>query len=194
MPKASIVRSLGTAGMSDLRGIPQPCVETVRRPKIHTGTHLQLTTVHAFYKKRLDHCIVSTMNRHANCKIPRIGQLNLQNSKEATSQARVIMERHFLDIMMMQEPYSLRGKLIGFGGDFSVAGNKDTHEGRPMAAIVMNQLLKPKEMNQFGDRHFVVTQFGSPIGEIFIISSYFQFGHAIDGYVENLDMILLSLS
>lgn len=44
-----------------------------------------------------------------------IGQLNLQNSRVATTHARKLMENANLQILATQEPYTRKGTVTGFG-------------------------------------------------------------------------------
>lgn len=63
-----------------------------------------------------------------------VAQLNLQNSKLVTSQIRQTLLEQNIDILLAQEPYSVRGKIAGFGlaRSNSVVGELQGNE-RPYA-------------------------------------------------------------
>lgn len=74
----------------------------------------------------------------------KVGQLNLQNSMKATSEARQIILDYNLELLMVQEPYSIAGQIKGFGmGTTNITiGNESPHE-RPMAGIIVNSKFEP---------------------------------------------------
>lgn len=84
-----------------------------------------------------------------------IGQLNLQNSKAAGDEARETMTRMNLDFLLVQEPYSVSGKVRCFGlrSSNQVIGDQGPNS-RPMAAIIAKPEHQPLELLQFKTAHF----------------------------------------
>lgn len=62
-----------------------------------------------------------------------------------------------------------------------------------MAAIVCEPDVDPLELVQFKTRHLTTVEINTPIGQIYIISGYFQFRDPIEIYLNHLDMVLNEL-
>lgn len=123
-----------------------------------------------------------------------VAQLNLQNSKLVTSQLRQTLIDQDIDILMAQEPYSVRGKVAGFGLTRSnivvveLPGNE-----RPYACAIMKPTINPLHMAQFHTTHTTVIRVEINKQEIFFVSSYFQFAHEMDPYLDQIKRILDAL-
>lgn len=105
----------------------------------------------------------------------KLGQLNLQNSNRATSEARQIMHDRNLDFLMAQEPYSINGAVKGFGLTTTnfVLGNQDFDE-RPMAVIICKSRKEPLYFQQYSTKYFTVCKITTPAGPLILVSGYFQ--------------------
>lgn len=114
----------------------------------------------------------------------KLGQLNLQNSNRATSEARQIM--HDRD-----QPYSINGAVKGFGLTTTnmVLGNQELDE-RPMAVIVCKSRKEPLHLQQYSTKYFTVCKITTPAGQLILVSGYFQCADQIDPYLIHLQNIL----
>lgn len=119
------------------------------------------------------------------------GQLNLQNSCRASSEARHVMYEREINFFSVQEPYSIGGIIKGFGLSTTnvVLGNKEPDE-RPMSAIVCTSNRNPFLMLQHCTNHFTVCKISTAIGSINLVSGYFQCAHPIDPYLDTLQSII----
>jgi len=83
-----------------------------------------------------------SIDRQSN--ILRVGQLNLQNTKAAGDEARQTLVSQNMDVLMLQEPYSVGGqvKCFGLGLDYFLMGNQINCR-RPMTAIIADRRLSP---------------------------------------------------
>lgn len=121
----------------------------------------------------------------------RFAQLNMQNSSKVTAEARKILEDHDVDFLLGQEPYSVEGKVRGFGLTSSnlIVGNHSDGQ-RPMAAIIAKPRYDPLELVQYKTTHFTSIVINTTIGPVVIISAYFQFADPIEPFIDHLDNII----
>jgi len=89
-----------------------------------TNNHLPTTNLHKV--KRI-------MQTHLKCK-----QLNLQHSRLATDNLLKITDEENTDILFIQEPYTIRGKIDGLSKKIKIF----TSEGKHRAAIVVKKQIK----------------------------------------------------
>lgn len=129
-----------------------------------------------------------------NSSIIKCGQLNLQNSIRATSEARHLIQSFKLDFLAIQEPYTIDGKVKGFGLSTSntIIGNTSNHI-RPMAAIVADPISEPLHLAQHQTTHFTVIRLKTGPSHINLISAYFQCADPIGPYLDHLQGIVNSL-
>lgn len=133
-------------------------------------------------------------NIQTNLKSIRFGQVNLQRSSTAGNELRVVSQELKLDVLLLQEPYALVGKVRGMGLRTKVLGNQPAGTERPWSAIaVTKETITPLELLQFKTSYFTTAQIDTEIGKIYCISSYFRFSHRIEPYLVQLDQILHSL-
>lgn len=121
----------------------------------------------------------------------KFGQLNLQNSCRASSEARHIMCERNIDFFSIQEPYSIGGIIKGFGLSTTnvVLGNKEPDD-RPMSAIVCTSNKNPFLMLQHCNNHFTVCKISTAIGFINLVSGYSQCAQQIEPYLDTLQSII----
>lgn len=124
----------------------------------------------------------------------KIGQLNLRNSKAAGDEARKLMADFEIDVLLVQEPFSVNGavRCFGLSSSYLTVGNQADGE-RPMAAIVCDPEIDPLELMQFKTRHLTTVEINTPIGQIFLVSGYFQCRDPIGVYLDHLDFVLNTL-
>lgn len=124
----------------------------------------------------------------------KFGQLNLRNSKAAGDEARKLMADFEMDILLVQEPFSVNGavRCFGLSSSYLTVGNQADGE-RPMAAIVCDPESDPLELMQFKSRHLTTVEINTPIGQIYIVSGYFQCRVPIAVYLDHLDLVLNTL-
>lgn len=120
-----------------------------------------------------------------------IGQLNLQNSAKATTEARQIIQDFKFDFLLCQEPYSVGGAIRGFGLTTSnmVLGNRPDQE-RPMAGIICNPRLDPLELTHLETPYFTIAKINTITGPLNMISAYFQCALEIGPFIDETQKIL----
>lgn len=123
-----------------------------------------------------------------------IAQLNMQNSRVVGEETREILQRKKVDVLMAQEPYSVGGKVRGFGlsSSFMIAGDS-VEQIRPMAALVCRPDTEPMELLTHKTPHFSTAEFNMSMGKFYIISGYFQYRDEIEPCLGKLGEILTTL-
>jgi len=75
-------------------------------------------------------------------------QINLQRSKHSTTHLVKIIEEKHIDIVLVQEPYAVKGKVCGFPLRYKVLYD-DTCDKPKTAIIITNKLLQVIELKTF---------------------------------------------
>lgn len=133
-------------------------------------------------------------NRHRAYDRINFGQLNMQNGRSVGGELRQLSVELSLDVLLLQEPYTIGGRVRGLGLRTPVLGDQQPEDARPWSAIaVPTELITPMELLQFRTSHFTVAQFDTEIGRLYCISAYFQPSHGINPYLDHLERILLKL-
>lgn len=97
-----------------------------------------------------------------------------------------------MDILLLQEPYSVRGNIPGFGlGSKVIVG-----QGVPMAAVVvLSEEFDCVVMDEASNSHCVMVELvGKGLERVVVISAYFQFGEPVVGHLEWLERGLRGLA
>lgn len=134
--------------------------------------------------------MTSRIRNCANKRTIKFGQLNLRNSKAAGDETRKLIADFEIDLLLVQELFSVNGvvRCFGLSSSYLTMGNQ-THGERPMAAVV----CEPEVLVQFKTSRLTTIKINTPIGQIFIISGYFQCRDPIGVYLNHLDFVLNEL-
>lgn len=131
-------------------------------------------------------------NKENNQHRLNIVQLNGGRGKKISSEIRGYVDKNHIDILLLQEPHSIAGKVSSFGqGSQILTGGKN---GRPWSAIVVfNNNLTIMRLDHLSCEHIVCAQVESGSLSTYLVSAYFQFSHGIDPYIERLRRVLTAL-
>jgi len=112
-------------------------------------------------------------------------QLNAQGSKEVASDLRKHTE-NLIDIIVLQEPYSLDGRVKGYTG---IRGRVLQPRGpAPKSAIIINNSnIDILQLYVEESNHIVAVQIKFESEKFYLISAYFQFSHSVEPYLSSLD-------
>lgn len=122
----------------------------------------------------------------------KFGQLNLQNSRIATSEARTLFVNLGISVLLVQEPYTHANRIKGFGLQYTTVTGPG--QNRPQSGIIFSPNLSIQALPQYGNSHFTTCQISMKNDSIYLVSAYFQFGHGIVPYIEKLRSIVVALS
>lgn len=134
--------------------------------------------------------LTTAFNNATNTNEIKIAQLNADRGYKVDAEIRNKVEMYKIDILILQEPYSIRNKLQNFGqGVGSITGNKENE--MPWAAIVVfNRNLTIMRLGHLCDSHVVCIQVDNGAYSFYIVNAYFQFSHDINRYIRKLKNIL----
>ena len=123
----------------------------------------------------------------------RILQHNMQRSKTIPYEIRTQMDADGDDIILMQEPYSVDGKIPGFGTGVAIACRGSKHDP-PMAAVgIKSETLTPLEVAELCTTHCSCVQIGDGETEVYAASLYFPPTGNIEVGVQQLEKVLRCL-
>jgi len=114
----------------------------------------------------------------------KIVQINAQRSVAVATDLRAALVDTDIDIISIQEPYSLDGKVRGYGLKTRVF---QPRASVPMVAIaVENPNLDILQLN-LESGHIIALQITTMACEFYLISVYFQFSHPVEPYLVLLE-------
>lgn len=129
----------------------------------------------------------------------RIGQLNAHHSKVVMDELREEIVRKRIDIVAIQEPYSLGNSIPGLGTTTKIITDRKSFTLTPsvdctQAAIaVSNTDLTVLKVEQLSNTHCVCVVVTRGHISVFIVSVYFQWCDDVEPYIQHLDMVLQHL-
>lgn len=120
-----------------------------------------------------------------NYKI-KIGQLNSMRSANVLHEVRRTADELHLDIVCLQEPYSVRGTVPGM----PTLAKTVTQGERPMTAtVVYNMGIMVHKISQFCDSNTIVVEIITEMGNFILVNMYCQFIEPIGPYLEKIRSI-----
>ncbi|XP_076299337.1 uncharacterized protein LOC143218182 [Lasioglossum baleicum] len=116
----------------------------------------------------------------------------MRGSQAVSTEMRELMKTENVDILLMQEPYNVRGRLIGFGGCLTVTGGEP--QSHVQAAIaVRNQNISVLKLAHLSNNYCTCVEVSGPFGSLYLASIYFKYSHDIDRYLHLLRKICSEL-
>lgn len=120
-------------------------------------------------------------------------QHNMQCSKTVPYELSTQMEDEGDEILLMQESYSIEGKIPGLGTGVPIACRGSKCDP-PMAAVgVKSRDLTPLEVAGLCTTHCVCVQVSDGETEVYVVSQYLPPTENIEVGLEQLDKVLRSL-
>jgi hypothetical protein len=124
------------------------------------------------------------MQAQLNCT-----QINLQHSRLATNNLMKIIEEDSMDILCIQELYTICNKIVGLSKQYKTF---TSGEGRIQAAIVMNnKLVGTILIKQLSDKDLVVIEVTINNDRIILASMYFDINRPIHVDMLKIEAIIL---
>jgi hypothetical protein len=120
----------------------------------------------------------------------KILQHNMQRSKIVPHEIRAQMSADGNIILLMQEPYSTEGKVLGLGTEIAVAC-RGTKQDPPMAAVgIRSRHMTALEIAGLCTTHCVCVQISDGATEIYVVSQYFPPTENIEVGIRQLEEVL----
>jgi len=116
-------------------------------------------------------------------------QINLQHSRAATANLTKIVTDDEIDIIFIQEPYTIQGKVIGIPTRYTTftAGG-----ARPRAAVIVtNKGIDTTMIRQLSDKDAVTVEVIKGNTKIIAASMYFDRELQIENDLEKMERVLL---
>jgi exonuclease III len=116
-------------------------------------------------------------------------QINLQCSRLATDSLLKIIEEENIDILCIQEPYTIQNKIAGLSKKYKIF---TSGEGRNRAAIVVtNKQVETLLIKQLSDEDTVVLEVLIDNVKIILASIYFHISRQIETDLLKIEAIIL---
>ena len=133
------------------------------------------------------------LNKAHNENSIKIVQLNGGRGSKINAEIREHADREGIDAMLLQEPYTLKKKVISFGqASRIITGNKEG-ETPWTAIIIFNSRLTVMKIDHLSNKHFTCVLIEKGALAFYLVSAYFQFSHEIQPYLNKLEEILRAL-
>lgn len=118
-------------------------------------------------------------------------QINVDGSRHTVAEVRDAAIREGVDIVAVQEPYVVAGRVRGFGLRTTlVHGRDDAGLGIGAAIVVLNPVVGVVLIDGLSDRNCVVAEVLCPgMGSFYLYSMYCRFYEPVDGYLDRLRYI-----
>jgi hypothetical protein len=114
-------------------------------------------------------------------------QLNAQHSRTVNKEIRQLSDVRNIDILILQEPYVRKGKLLGF----PITAKIITKGDKPGAAtIIFNRNITATLIDQYSNEKVLCTEIKTSTTKFILVNAYFQYGEIIDPYIDILNEIL----
>lgn len=112
---------------------------------------------------------------------------------KTVAEIRAIIDTKNIQVVAIQEPYTIRGKVASFGSMARVVSGEKKGETAWSAIIVFDPKLVVMRLEQFCDSHIVCAQIDDGKTKIYVVSGYFQYSKPIGPYLQKLDTIIRNL-
>uniref|UniRef100_A0ABD2WQ54 Endonuclease/exonuclease/phosphatase domain-containing protein n=1 Tax=Trichogramma kaykai TaxID=54128 RepID=A0ABD2WQ54_9HYME len=115
----------------------------------------------------------------------------MDRSRLASEELLVSAVQDGADVLLLQEPYSFRGRACALGR-FSrcvITGQKGD-EAPWAAVVVVSQNITAAHLEQYSSAHCVCVELSGAFGTVVVISQYHQFSHEPELHIDYLDLLL----
>ncbi|CAK9834279.1 Retrovirus-related Pol polyprotein from type-1 retrotransposable element R1 (Fragment) [Anthophora retusa] len=123
----------------------------------------------------------------------------MQNAKLVTDELRQAVVQDQIDILAVQEPYSYRNTVPGFGLVSKTIFDTDKFTGMTAlgnikaAIIVTNPTYTTMRLGHLSNTHFACAEITTAAHIFYVVSAYFQCSDHIHPYLQHLERILEEL-
>ena len=127
-------------------------------------------------------------NKNKNYNHTRCAQINLQHSRLATDNVMKVIEKKGIEIVLIQEPYTIRNRIAGIPRGYRTY---TFGEGRSRAAILItNNQLAAIQIVQLSDEDTVVIETTIGNHKYILISMYLDINEQLERDIGKIDRII----
>ena len=127
---------------------------------------------------------------HNNGDTLRILQINMQRSRTVTCEVAGRLLSGDTDVVLMQEPYNVRGKLHGIGTKSTVITGCQRGETAQAAIAIRGDTYTVLKMTHLSGTHVTCAQITGKFGSLYLVSQYFQYSDDLETGLQELGRIL----
>lgn len=120
-------------------------------------------------------------------------QINAGRTAKVNAEIRDLVDIEELQVVAIQEPYTVRGKVASLGGSVRVVSGERMGEKAWSAVAIFDPSIVVMRLDQFCDSHVVCVQVDDGKTMAYVVSGYFQYSHPIEIYLDRVGRILRSL-
>lgn len=123
----------------------------------------------------------------------KIVQLNMRRSRTVTLEAQKLLEEKNIDILLMQEPYNIRGRFVGFSSGTTIVSGGNPGDNLMAGIAINNRDITVLKIAHLSDAHCTCVEISGPFGSVYLASIYFQCSHQIEPYLDKIQKIVTEL-
>lgn len=120
-------------------------------------------------------------------------QINAGRAAKTGAEIRDLAERHGIQIVAIQEPYTIKGRIASFGNMARTITGEGKGETAWAAVIVFDPKIVVMRIDQLSDSHIVCVQIDDGNSSLYLICGYFQYSHPIGTYLDKMERIIRHL-
>lgn len=120
-------------------------------------------------------------------------QVNSGKAMKTAAEIRQIADAKGIQEVAMQEPYTVKGKVAGFGSSARVLTGEKRGETAWAALVIFDPKLVVMRIDQLSDSHIVCAQIDDGRMKLYVVSGYLQYSHSRNTYLDRLEYIVRHL-
>lgn len=120
-------------------------------------------------------------------------QLNAGRGRKVNTEVRDQVDKNRIDLLLIQEPYTYKGKIHSFGERAQIITGNNCDETLWAAVVIFNKNLTVMKLGHVSYSHVVCVQIDNGNSSIYVICAYFQFSHQIEGNLTKIQEALHAL-
>lgn len=120
-------------------------------------------------------------------------QSNTGRAVITIAEIRDLVDREKIQVVAIQEPYTIRGKVASFGSAARVISGEKPGETAWAAFAVFDPKIVVMRIDQLSDSLVVCAQIDNGRTMFYLISGYFQYSHPINKYLDRMEQIVRHL-
>lgn len=121
-------------------------------------------------------------------------QINAGRAAKTTVEIRGYAEKSGIQVVAIQEPYTIKGKMASFGRVAKIVSGEGNGETAWAGIVIFDPSLVVMKLEQFSDTHIVCVQVDNGKTATYIVSAYFQYSKPIEPYIERIGNIVRLLN
>lgn len=123
----------------------------------------------------------------------KILQINTARCMKTVSELRYHVEKENIQIMAIQEPYTIKGKITSFGKAARVVSGEKIGEKAWAGIVIFDPKIVVMKIESLSDTHITCAQVDTGYLMFYLVSGYFQYSDPIEPYIARIKNIVRQL-